>query len=139
VKSLLSTPHPSVHSMRAWTGEHELLAAPRRCFSPTTRGFPFITIPQHHYETYRHDIVPPNRFRRSVTEVTGDNPDALALYDLSFMMSMTTCAIWRRVSATSHHAPLRPPVEGAAPGEALGPTPGRQPESCSPALLCYTI
>lgn len=42
----------------------------------------FFAILQHHYETYRYGIVPPDGFRRSVAEVTKDDPDALALYDL---------------------------------------------------------
>jgi hypothetical protein len=41
-----------------------------------------LAILQHHYETYRYGVVPLDGFRRSVAEVTDDDPDALALYDL---------------------------------------------------------
>lgn len=42
----------------------------------------FFAILRHHYETYRYTIVPPDGFLRSVAEITDNDPDALALYDL---------------------------------------------------------
>ena len=49
----------------------------------------FFAILQRHYETYRYGIVPPDGFRRSVAEVTADDPDALALYDLWILSDET--------------------------------------------------
>jgi hypothetical protein len=49
----------------------------------------FFTILQHHYETYRYGIVPPDGFQRSVAEVTDDDLDALALYDLWVLSAET--------------------------------------------------
>lgn len=49
----------------------------------------FFAILHHHYQTYRYGIVPPDGFRRSIAEVTGNNPDALALYDLWILSDET--------------------------------------------------
>jgi hypothetical protein len=49
----------------------------------------FFAILQYHYATYRYGIVPPDGFRRSIAEVTGGDPDALALYDLWILSGET--------------------------------------------------
>ncbi len=49
----------------------------------------FFAILQHHYQTYRYGIVPADGFRRSIAEVTDNDPDALALYDLWILSDET--------------------------------------------------
>jgi hypothetical protein len=49
----------------------------------------FFAILQHHYTTYRYGIVPPDGFRRSIADITGNDPDALALYDLWILSGET--------------------------------------------------
>lgn len=54
----------------------------------------FFAILQHHYETYRFGVVPPDGFQRSIAEVTGNDAEALALYELWILSDETPLGLF---------------------------------------------